>query len=286
MGNQSIPTLAEFLDVALEQIANVAPTTMAYTPGGTRRAGVLAGIEPWSQTFVQWVRGEMLRCCDVIFAHGVRNLLLPALVPTNFQEVNRYRDQLIDWVSWGIAGTETKAHYQMRGWRVRLIHDQRIPELAAVATALERFTAQDAPQTLYWTVVMDTTGLWEQLLPRVLQAQAQTQAEAIYACYGEAIPPANLLLSFGKPTISHGLIPPFLLGEVECYWTQRAGYSVDAPLLRTIFHDYAYLRHTWQPEKLTRAYAAGEDPDAWQEGPTLGLGQRLGPFWYPALTTR
>lgn len=254
---------------------------MIYTPGGTRRAGVLAGIEPWSEQFSIWARAQMLQACDVIFAHGVRNLILPALVPTNFQEVNRYRDRLLSWAAWGIAGMETLAHYAAQGWRVRLLCDERIPELLAVAEQLKQITPKVSQQTLYWTVTLDAPGLWSQLLTRIVHAQAKTAAEAVYACYGEAIPPATLLLSFGKPSISHGLIPPLLLGEAECYWTQRAGYSVDGELLRNIFYDYAYLRPTWRPEKLTRAQAATQSPAAWQSGPTLGLGMRLGPFWYP-----
>ena len=274
-------TLTEFLNAPIATVQQVAPTTMIYTPGGTRRAGVLAGLEPWSQEFVSWARAEMLRACEVIFAHGVGNLVLPALVPTNFQEVNRYRDQLSEWVTWGLSGPETMALYAAKGWRVRLLCDERIPELLPVAARLKQSTPQTGEQTLYWTVTWDATGLWSQLLQRIVQAQAVTQYEAIRACYGEAIPPATLLLSFGKPMISHGLIPPLLLGEAECYWTQQAGYSVNSELLRRIFYDYAYTRRTWQPEKLTRAKAADAHPAAWQAGPTLGLGTRLGPFWYP-----
>jgi len=278
------PTLAEFLHAPIEAVRKVAPPTMIYTPGGTRRAGVLAGIEPWSPEFVQWARLQMLNCCNVIFAHGVKNLILPALVPTNFQEVNDRHDQLTNWVTWAIAGSETMQHYTEQGWRVRLICDERVPQLFPVVEQLRNQTAATAQHTLYWTVTFDTAGLWQQLLARLAQHPVTTQDAAIQLCYGENIPPASLLLSFGKPQISYGLIPPLLLGDVECYWTQRAGYSVDTEQLRTILHDYAYLRRTWQPEKLTRAQAAKEHPSVWQGGATLGLGTRVGPFWYPSGT--
>jgi hypothetical protein len=52
--------------------------------------------------------------------------------------------------------------------------------------------------------------------------------------------------------------------------------------LRTIFYDYAYLRPTWQEEKIERAKAASTHQKAWENGPILGLGMRLGPFWHPA----
>jgi len=78
------------------------------------------------------------------------------------------------------------------------------------------------------------------------------------------------------------LLPPALMGQVQCYWSQQPGYTLTETQLRTILYDYAYLRHTWQKEKLERAKEALVHRQAWEEGPILGLGIRLGPFWYPA----
>ena len=52
-----------------------------------------------------------------------------------------------------------------------------------------------------------------------------------------------------------------------------------------MFYDYAYLRPTWRADKLDRAKAALAHREAWEDGPILGLGMRLGPFWYPAPTS-
>jgi hypothetical protein len=81
---------------------------------------------------------------------------------------------------------------------------------------------------------------------------------------------------------SFELIPPLLVGQVQGYWSQQPGYSLTEAQLRTIFYDYAYLRPTWREEKLERAREALVHRQAWEEGPILGLGMRLGPFWYPA----
>lgn len=105
------------------------------------------------------------------------------------------------------------------------------------------------------------------------------------ALYGEEIPPVSFYLGFGKPTILPEVIPPLLIDQVQCYWSQQPGYTLTKEQLRTMFYDYAYLRPTWRPDKLDRAKAALADRQAWEEGPILGLGMRLGPFWYPAPTT-
>jgi hypothetical protein len=82
--------------------------------------------------------------------------------------------------------------------------------------------------------------------------------------------------------VAYQVIPPLLLGQLHCYWSQQPGYSLTERQLRTILYDYVYLRTTWRAEKTTRAQAAIADRSAWEEGPILGLGMQLGPFWYPA----
>ncbi|HXF63764.1 MAG TPA: hypothetical protein VNK95_19220 [Caldilineaceae bacterium] len=52
--------------------------------------------------------------------------------------------------------------------------------------------------------------------------------------------------------------------------------------MRTILYDYAYVRPTWQADKTGRAEQALKYRQAWEDPPVVGLGVRLGPFWYPA----
>jgi hypothetical protein len=117
------------------------------------------------------------------------------------------------------------------------------------------------------------------------QTQLPTRADAIRVLYGEDIPPATLYLAFGKPMISLALIPPLLVGQLQCYWCQQPGFTLTETQLRTILYDFAYLRPTWRAEKLERAKQALAHREAWEEAPILGLGMRLGPFWYPAPMT-
>jgi hypothetical protein len=282
MSGESMPSLAEFLAAPLAEIAKVAPATMVYGVGGTRRQAAFAGIEPWSTQFAHWARAGSLRSIDLIFRHGVRNLLLIAFSPGNFKEADNQREQMMEKLHWFLAGPETTADYLRFGWRVRLLGTESVPELKVTAEHLCKVTPMQSRHTLYWTVVPNEESPWEQLLAATQRSQAKTRTEAVLALYGEDIPPATLYLAFGKPVISLDLIPPLLVGQVQCYWSQQPGYTLTETQLRMILYDYAYLRPTWHDSKGERAKAALAQRPAWQDGPLLGLGMRLGPFWYPA----
>ena len=281
MSVESAPSLAEFLGAPLAEIAKVAPATMVYGVGGTRRQAAFAGIEPWSNQFAQWARTGSLRSIDLIFRHGVRNLFLIAFSPGNFREIHNQREQMMEKLHWFLAGPEATADYARFGWRVRLLGTESVPELKMTAEHLCKVTPVQSRHTLYWTVVPNEESPWEQLLAATQRSQAKTRTEAVLALYGEDIPPATLYLAFGKPVISLDLIPPLLVGQVQCYWSQQPGYSLTETQFRMILYDYAYLRPTWHEGKGERAKAALAQREAWTDGPLLGLGMRLGPFWYP-----
>lgn len=280
--SKKLPTLEEFLTAPIDEIANIAPATMIYGVGGTRRHAIFEGIEPWSDEYIRWARESTIKSADLIFRHGVQNLLMVALIPSNFKEMNRYQERLFSKTHWVMAGTEALADYARLGWRVRLLGAEQVPELQTTAEILCQATPAQSTRTFYWSVVTDKEGPWRELLTAAQRSQAKTRLELMHALYGEEISPATLYLAFGKPSISLEIIPPLLIGQIQCYWTQQPGYTLTEKQLRTIFYDYAYLRPTWREEKLERAKEALADRRAWEEGPMLGLGIHLGPFWYPA----
>jgi hypothetical protein len=282
VNSSSAPSLEAFLALSSAEVAKVAPATLVYAAGGTRRRAVFEGIEPWSDDFARWARERILSRIALIFRHGVRNLLVSVFTPDNFREVNRYRAQVFKNIHWFLTGSETSADYAREGWRVRLLGAESVPDLRATADYLRTVTPVQSAHTLYWTVTPDADSPWQQLFAATHGVQISTRAEAILALYGEEIPPATLYLAFGKPTISLDLIPPLLIGQLQCYWSQQPGYTLSEVQLRTVLYDYAYLRPTWRAEKLERAQDALVHRQAWEEGPWLGLGMRLGPFWYPA----
>ncbi|MFZ6028989.1 MAG: hypothetical protein ACOYYS_14845 [Chloroflexota bacterium] len=283
----TFPTLAEFLSAPLESIRPLAPATMTFAAGGTRREAALAGISPDNDEFVRHAHRLMFDGFEVIFTHGVHHLLAPVLLPEQWQETTPgYRQSLVAWIEWGASGKESLACYDRLGWRARLLGAESIPELEDATQRLKKETNPDprAP-TLWFTVAPTETCFWEHFLKAVPQSGANSQQEAIRALYGEDIPPVELFLGYGKPFVSPPVLPPLLIGHMQCYWKQQPGYRLSSDDFRTILYDYAFTRKTWRQDKTGRAETARAHADVWQKAPTLGLGVRLGPFWYPAPVT-
>lgn len=281
MSADSHPNLEEFLAAPIEGVVQVAPATMIYATGGTRRAAALAGI-PSGDEYARWSRLRMLKSLELIFRLGVRHLIAPVGRPQMFAERGLYRDRVFYWMKSGLAGPESLEFYRATNWRVRLVvAGDRIPELADIADTLDRATSDATGPNLWFLTTLDYDQVWS-WIGRAFVNGARTRAEAVRALFGDDIPPATMLLSFGKPLVALDHLPPLLFEEIQCYWTQRPGYSLTERELRTILYDYAYLRSTWRQDKTGRAEEALAHRAAWEHGPTIGLGMHLGPFWYPA----
>jgi hypothetical protein len=280
----SIPALEEFLDAPYTDLQPLAPQAVVYAAAGTRRSAELAGLSSTSDEYARWSRMRMIEALQVFFRHDVRHVFTIPATPGQFAEVGSYRHNLLRWIEWGVAGEEALADYSRLGWRVRLLQ-AGAPELKETQEKLTELTAHDrsncAVRTLWYLVVADREELWRQMLSAAVAEGATTRAAAVRALYGEDVPDVDLFLGFGKPVISPDLLPPLLCSKVDCYWTQRPGYRLDDQEFRTILYDHAVLRCTWQADKTERAASALANRQAWEQGPTLGLGTRMGPYWYP-----
>jgi hypothetical protein len=275
------PGFEEFLHAPAEQVAAVAPTTMCFAPGGTRREAVLAGISPQSDEYPRWSYDRMIASIDIFFRLGVRHLFVTALRFPQLAEVGRYRDRLIDWLDSGLASPAALANYAERGWRVRLVGAEGVPGLRATEERLCAATPARWSQTLWMYVSGTPDAHWSAILAAAQQVQARTRAEVVRALYGEDVPLCTLCLSYGKPMLAADIMPLIIADEVQCYWTQRPGFALDERLVRQVFYDYAYTRRTWQPDKSTRYADVLAQQSVWEQPRVLGLGRRVGAFWYP-----
>ena len=276
------PSLREFLEAPLAEAATVAPTSMIYSVSGTRRSAALAGEQHQGKAYVQWSRERMMACLEVLFAHGVQHVIMPVITPSQFMEATpAYREHLWAWLEEGLAGPEALAEYARRGWRVRMPFWTALPQMHNAGERMEKETAGEGAPSLWVFVAPHHNFFWEQALARGRLAAAGSTEEAVRLLYGADIPPATLYLDFGKPVFSPDVAPPFLAGVMHCYWTQKPGYSLDEAQWRRILYDYAFTRPTWREDKQGRAEKALAHEDVWQQEVVLGLGRRLGPFWYP-----
>lgn len=275
------PSLEDFLVAPVDEVVTHAPATLIFAAGGTRRAAALAHI-PIGDEYVRWSRPRMLNCFSLFFRLGIKHLIAPSAIPKMFAEQGPIRKQWLPWMKWGLAGPESLAFYEDANWRVHLVvAGEASPELTDIAQRLEQATHAASGPHLWYIATPNSEDLWTWQCQAFIQG-ARTRTEVVRALYGGDIPPASLLVSFGKPIIGPDVVPPFLANELQCYWTQRPGYEIDECELRTILYDYAFLRSTWRQDKTGRAEEALPYRAAWEHGPTLGVGMRLGPFWYPA----
>ena len=276
-------TQEEFLHASLDVVRKVAPATFIYAASGTRRAAVLAGVSTKGYEFADWTQSQLFRCVDLIFQHGVEHLVMPMLGPSQFKEkTSEYSEYLWEWFKNGLTGTEAIKHYKRLGWRVRIACSEFIPQVTAAGEKLKSETPTDSPHTLWCYVVPNFELPYNWMIEAIQNWKPRTHEDAIRALYGENIPAASLYMSTGKPLMSCLQLPPLLVkGVLQCYWNQRPGYSLDERQLRLMFYDYAYLRKTWKKDKTGRAQQALNHRDMWENGSILGLGTRLGPFWYP-----
>jgi hypothetical protein len=278
-----IPTVEHFLQAPIEEVARVAPATIILSLGGTRRGAILAGVTPHSDSYAVWIRETMFACLDLLFCHGVQHIVVTAVVPANLVEFATFRTRFLSWVEQGMVGPEAMDAYAQHGWQVRLIGTACPPELRPSAERLRMNTPKQAAHRLWWWVASEPDAALHELLAADRRTRAQTRAELVQELYGEDIPPATLFLAFGKPIVSTALLPPLLIGDAQCYWMQRPGHSLDAAMIRRIFYDYAYMRPTGSGMNRSGRYTDVLDQRAaWEVEAVLGVGQRLGPFWYPA----
>lgn len=276
-------SLDSFLLMPLEDVQQHSPDTFIFAASGTRRAAILAGLTDIGDEYARWSRGELFRCIEMIFQHGVGHLFMPMLEPSQFRETTEnYQEHLWRWYIDGLAGPDALAHYQNRGWRVRFALGENIPQLQAAAELLKKETPTNAEHTLWCFAVPNFEHVWEWVLRAVKESNSSSYSDAMLAVYGEQIPPASLYLGTVKPLLSILQIPPLIMtSEVQCYWSLRPGYSLDETQLRSILYDYAFARQTWREDKTGRAEQALAQREIWERGDILGLGKRLGPFWYP-----
>lgn len=280
---QQPPSLEAFLELSDDAVAEVAPTTLVYASSGTRRRAALEGVELNNDAYMRWTRPRFVATIARLFRAGARHVIVPTLGPRQLAETGVYRDRLVGWTSAFMAGPEMCADYVSRGWRVRFMHTPAaFPELQHAASTLIQSTPSNAQHTLWCYVIADEQDPWQDIIQAAKRASPTTAAELRVALYGEAIPPATLLIGGGQLVIRAGMLPPALLSpDLHLYWTQRAGFELTDGMIRRIWYDYAYGRQTWQANRMSRYQSLEQNRALWDTTAVIGVGQQRDGFWYP-----
>ena len=274
----------EFCKLPPQEVAQLVPKSMIYAAGGTRRAAALNGITDQDK-YVQWSAEQLLLSFGLFAKYGIRHIVTHAIVPTQWQEdTPGYREKLIGWISDILLNKTTVEAYQAKNWREAMIGIDNIPEFKKVAKTLAKTfpPKENYDLTVYYAATPSYEAPW-QGLGRILSKKNASQDDLILSKYKEAIPPIQLYIGYGKPVISSAVCPPLLgaFNGMHCYWLQKPGFVTNEENVLKILYDYAYIRKTWIKDKSGRTQKVLNFRNAMSRETVLGVGMRLGPFWYP-----
>jgi hypothetical protein len=282
MSQSAPPDRAAFFAAPEAEVAAVAPATVVYAAGGTRRVAARAGIA-LDEAYIAYTRTHLVENLALFFRLGVRHVIVPCLGPRQLVEAAPYGERIIDWCIEALSGAEMLADYRRLGWRARFIAPSPLPALQEATTRLERELTDPNQPTAWYYLVADDNDPWTNLFAAIHRSGARTYGEALRAVYGEEVPPATLYVGFGKLVTGTTLVPPLLCApNMQCYWGQRAGLRLTEPMLRAIFYDYAYARRTWRADRRFRYDQPAEQHALWETTEVIGVGTAHNGFWYPA----
>jgi hypothetical protein len=276
------PSLEEFLAGAVEDIAPLVPRTLVLNAGGTRREALLNGVAVDApHTYAEFSLARFADLAETIFGLGVEHLFAVTIISKRLDEAGGHRDHLtkatVEWV-----GHRSLPHYRRLGCRVRLVGHEDVPGLAPLARLLEVETSTARSPTIWWLTSPSPHAVWRRT--HAALRNASSVAEAVRVYFGEDVPPAGIYLCFGKFLISPEFLPPLLMtDETHCYFYQAPGYGVTERQLREVIYDYAYTRRTGDQDKAARYPGVVDQREVWETGPVLGVGRRVGGFWFPHL---
>jgi len=273
----------QFCNLPAEKKAEYAPESMIFAAGGTRRAAMLAGITDQKE-YVLWSATQMLKCFSLFAQVGIRHIITHAITPKQWQEdTPEYREALIEMVRLGLTNGEFISELKSKNWHACIIGDSYMSGIKPIAEELDRLSGVDNPSlSIYFTTTSKYTSHWDGMIKAIANGH-KTQDEIIEAQYGYAIPPVKLYIGYGKPELSPAICPPSIsaMEGVHCYWLQKPGYVTDQRSVLAILYDYAVTRRTWMRDKSNRTEKVLAHRDEFSQKMILGLGKRLGPFWYP-----
>jgi hypothetical protein len=261
-----------------------APATVVWAAGGTRRHAALTG-RAVDEAYYEWAWQEQLRLAKLFFDLGVRVLFMPGLGPPQVREVGPYRERLVATIK--RLGSQASLHaYHQMNVRVRFYGQQHMPELVSMCSEVEAATRDLGPQVLWWSFVVEHSeeALWD-AMRAAIGARATSLQEARLAFYGEDVAPVDVFIGFGKLQAGY-LMPPLLGEQADLYWTAFPSYMLTEQHLRTIFWDHRFARQTWTADKTERYEGIERTGLAKRYGESLvlGVGERVGSFWYPMLS--
>ena len=265
-------------------VRSVAPRTVMLCGAGTRRAAMLQGLHPKSQQeYFRWSLYESCACFERWFYHGVRDLFICLFRSSQVREGGAYKRGLIPLTIEVLTELADIWAQTPPPYALLTFGDGDFPELSAILERLRAVTARPGVPRLWWTFFAAPGSPYTHALSMLAGRDVRTQAASIAAIYGPDVEPCRLYVAFGKPILTAELQLPFLIDEAQAMWYQTPGYHIlSDTMIRRMIYEAVYTRSTWVEDKADRYETVPEHRTVWERPIVLGLGCRMGGFWYPA----
>jgi len=288
-------SLDEFLQLPAAQVAEmVQGLTLGFPIDGTRRWFLVRHPTVWDvEEYKRLTAERYVQVFAMLFEHGVETILVPAFGGELMSRGEDYVREMMDGVARLAQHPTFAGFYREHNVRVRFYGDWRrqicgLPGADVLADAIDACAAtqHSGPRRILY-------GLWaDDILVSVADDLARSKNEAVEFTreaivtryYGEHIPPTDIYIGFGRPTVFD--VPMLVTSQTDLYYTVVPSLDLDARLFRLMVWDHFVGRWTQQEWdhladgdlNALRAYY-----DA-QHNSVLGLGQvdAATGVWYQA----
>ena len=312
-GRGTMEGTMRFQDLNSSEIAAIVreqgPKTAVFAAGGTTRWLILNHLKGWPkdmsywQEYLEYGGRRFVDIARLFFEHGVDTLFTHAIVPGQLKGKGEgYPPLALTSGMERVAGTpEFLQFYEEYGVRVRFFGNYReVLEGTEYAGTIEHFdtvakeTRTNDQHRLYWGFNTDKDQITPALELAVKfyqdQGRAPTREEVVEVYYGEPVAPVDIFVGFNR-TRTATLMPPFLGGQADLYFTVGLSFDFSQSQLRSILYDHLYARRGWHREYGELPNRAFPEMQAFyrlNRDAVTGVGRRYEPgaVWHPTPQVR
>jgi hypothetical protein len=278
--------------------------TVVFAAGGTVRWLILNHLDGWPRDMSYWPEylrqggQRILKIVQMFFDHGVHTLFTHAIVPGQLEGKGAgYMPLALTSGMERLAATPEFLHfyeeYQVGvhffgNYRQVLEGSQYERTLARFDEVAERTRANERHR-LFWGFNSEQDQITPILELAVQHYQnhgrAPSREEVVELYYGEPVEPVDIFVSFNRPRAA-ALMPPFLEGRADLYFTVGLSFDFSQAQLRSILYDHLYARRGWHRDYGELSDSAFAEMRAFyrlNQGAVIGLGRRYEPgnIWHP-----
>jgi hypothetical protein len=270
-----------------------------FSIDGTRRHYLLEQTETTKienfANYAQRIIHSYIKAFELLFAHGIKTILISMLYPLNFQREEHYLVEAIAATAHFLNRSHFKDLYKRFEVKARLYGDYEFAPAAhsvrdalkSVNNALCELTPQGERQILfgYNAGTFADEAIWHSVNLYQRLGRIPTTAEVREACFPDGPSKLDILIGAGWLRVG-AILPPLLdAGSTDIYTLNHLTLDLQELTLRRILYDHLFQR--WAAPEDDGDYTEADlatfrDYYRVHQNCLVGLGHLVGPgFWYP-----